>query len=32
VVEVEILNGGRENLHRPLLVIFIPTSSEKLVR
>jgi hypothetical protein len=32
VVEVEILNGRRENLHRSLPVIFILPSSEKLVR
>jgi hypothetical protein len=31
-VEVEILNGGMENLKRPMPVIFILASSKKLVK
>jgi hypothetical protein len=32
VVEAEILNGGRENLVRPIPVVFIPSSSKKLLK
>ena len=32
VVEVEVLNGGRRNLQRPMPVIFIPTSSKNLLK
>ena len=32
VVEVEVLNGGKENLQHPIPVIFIPASLEKLLR
>ena len=32
MVEAEILNGGRDNLVRPIPLIFIPSSSKKLLK